>query len=849
MRPRQVSSSSLNLESLETREVPAALIADNFDTTSPYYAPAGWQQWSSNGSQYYGVHRSAPLSGPQMLTIYGTTGVSSRLWQPTAVTNDVSVSLAVRSNTPAPVLLLARGQNLNTASASYIAVSVAKGGAVTLRTATESLKTVTPSSLVALQWLRVTADFQGTQATVRIQRLDTMQYLSASGQWQTANTAAITHTIANAPGTGLVGLGRLPGDYGSAGVDDFSAAAIVPPPPVVVPPPPPPVVVPPPPVVIPPSAPTTEVRKYDHIRIAQLAYGGQQFTNVERMQFAESVDLVVANPTLLNTFEAASANTPKTIYSNVTNIYRDLLSDWLETADITGVSREAAFYHVSQATPFTGNSPSAAPVTWFWNASKISTSGAITSVRTEARGTQSTGVTFGSVGESIAFGSLEEFREINVTITKPAASGHWGVWEYASFADATGAPVNWKPLSVLSNTALGMKSSGRISFNPPSDWVTSRVGTSERLFYVRYRTTVGNASNAPIARSILGRDYVNANGATVGTIPAFDANADTNHDGYLTDAEYASRRNGADARFTYESRLFYPYYGQMRFVVNPNSDAVQEWMGDFHAAFLDEHPNADGLFLDNTSGKLPIAGTPVIESTANYTSDTADLVAAVKSAVNNRTVIVNTSGAGANAFADGVTEEAGIAFEEFLLRPTTANWATVNDIAAVVNRRLAASPTAQVILDSHPGNSSMTDTRTRMGVLSYYYLVGDPDRTYLMLFGGYSPNSSWTQRSIPATSVDVGQPQATMSVFASGLDPTNTNLEYRVYGRAYDNALVLYKPLSYKLGKGTGTLADATATTHALNGNYRVLNADGTRGPVISSITLRNGEGAVLMKA
>ena len=46
-----------------------------------------------------------------------------------------------------------------------------------------------------------------------------------------------------------------------------------------------------------------------------------------------------------------------------------------------------------------------------------------------------------------------------------------------------------------------------------------------------------------------------------------------------------------------------------------------------------------------------------------------------------------------------------------------------------------------------------------------------------------------------------------------------------------------------------GGLAGATATTHALGGNYRLLNADGSLGPIITSITLRNGEGAILIKA
>jgi hypothetical protein len=88
-----------------------------------------------------------------------------------------------------------------------------------------------------------------------------------------------------------------------------------------------------------------------------------------------------------------------------------------------------------------------------------------------------------------------------------------------------------------------------------------------------------------------------------------------------------------------------------------------------------------------------------------------------------------------------------------------------------------------------------------------------------------------------------------MRVFATGIDPLSPPLTYKVFARDYENALVLYKPLSYAAGIGEGTRNTQTATTHQLGGNYRRVNADGTLGSVISSITLRNGDGAVLIKA
>ena len=59
------------------------------------------------------------------------------------------------------------------------------------------------------------------------------------------------------------------------------------------------------------------------------------------------------------------------------------------------------------------------------------------------------------------------------------------------------------------------------------------------MYYLRFRVTTGTAAQNPVLKTVFGRDYVNANGGTTGVIPAFDYAADTNHDGYLNDAEFA----------------------------------------------------------------------------------------------------------------------------------------------------------------------------------------------------------------------------------------------------------------------------------------------------------------------
>jgi len=152
------------------------------------------------------------------------------------------------------------------------------------------------------------------------------------------------------------------------------------------------------------------------------------------------------------------------------------------------------------------------------------------------------------------------------------------------------------------------------------------------------------------------------------------------------------------------------------------------------------------------------------------------------------------------------------------------------------------------VIDSHPAGGSQTDPRTLLATLASYYLLADPNTTFLDFFGGYDTTGPWSRHWSAAAAYDVGPPAGPWSLFATGADPANPALTYRVYQRRFGNALVLYKPLSYG-NNVTGTLGDNTATTHQLDAWYRPVHADGSLGSPVHSITLRNGEGAILIRA
>ena len=831
-------------------------VNEAFDSSPTGTVPANWNTWSNNRPTAFAVGSGRVLSPAQALASDGHSNTQSRAWLGSAIAADASAGVAVYADNLIPSGVFVRGNRLVTAQPTYYELTVARGLNVQLKSVVNGsetvLGTIRSTTYVSGTWIRLTLVAEGNRLRAIVLRTDTNQWLTATGSWSNTAVAALDVTDSRIVGGGFVGIERGRAAAGAVWFDDFQirpagsvALGSTP--------------TSPPPVVTPTdigAVPRADIaHKYSHIRLAQLAYSGNPVGEFEKNLARNSLDLIVPNPQYLTTFETAAPDLTKIIYTNLSNIYGDLLIDWNSYADANRLPREQAFYHVAQATAFTGSTQSSQPVYQLWNAQRLQVDGtsAPVNLTSEARGTRLPGVSFGGVRTAIALGFPERFRELNFNIARPAAAGWSGVLEYVSATNADGSPAAWKSLALLDDGTGGLRTSGAITFDPPADWVSSKVaGGTQRLHQLRFRTLTGTDAEAPMARTILGRDYAGgvfqSNGQLAGTIPAFDSNADSNGDGYLSDAEYRNRRAGFDARFEYESRLFYPFYGQMRFVVNPSTVAIQAWNIDYHRRVLAANPLADGLFLDNSHGKLPFAGTPVRESVAAYTQEYAALVAALTRAIAPKWTVSNT--AGSIAEGDPVARASTAAFEEFVLRPNGSNWAQVRDVADLITRRLNAdSPSPYVILDTHSGSLPTNDPRSQMGSLAYYYLVADPVKTFLMFNGGQSPAAPWSRVWVPAAAVDVGRPTGTMTTWATGLDPQNSRLTYKVLRRDYSNAIALFKPLSYTLGAGTGTTADATATVHQLGGNYRRLNADGTLGAVVTSISLRGGEGAVLMRA
>jgi hypothetical protein len=183
-----------------------------------------------------------------------------------------------------------------------------------------------------------------------------------------------------------------------------------------------------------------------------------------------------------------------------------------------------------------------------------------------------------------------------------------------------------------------------------------------------------------------------------------------------------------------------------------------------------------------------------------------------------------------------------------------------NAIAAIVRETRRGSRRILGARDK-PRDGVPGSDRGKIFMLALYYLVHNENTWFLYEtvnnhgMGVTAHLSEWNWN--PAVEFDIGQPEPVPDgltdfdgrsgttehyVFAQGSDPWQPQLTYRVFARRFSNALVLAKMLP----EGSIT-TDLSITTHQLDGSYAILQADGTLGAIVTSIDLRNNEGAILI--
>lgn len=319
--------------------------------------------------------------------------------------------------------------------------------------------------------------------------------------------------------------------------------------------------------------------------------------------------------------------------------------------------------------------------------------------------------------------------------------------------------------------------------------------------------------------------------------------------------------------------------------INPSSQVFREAYQalSLHVITLEGTTNvfAEGLFLDTFEGIIDNAHwTSSLENTvelgnvgdteAVYAQARADLVSSknaldafLKQATGNTTFRLHPNSADANYIYNNYSslynEEYRSDFMdlsiEFLVT-TTTNSSRISRLQDIYD-------------DIESGREFFIRSQTNFGtateipfgfqqlILATHYLVNHENVHFMYHYGnagnyGGSPYGNLQPTHWhPNMEVNIGQPVARSAVDYWGA--TNTNrffifvqgADYTILAREYTNALVLSK---FAQTGGWANIGN-NSTVHQLDNTYYRLNANNTTGEGVTSVTLGNSEGMILMKA
>lgn len=347
------------------------------------------------------------------------------------------------------------------------------------------------------------------------------------------------------------------------------------------------------------------------------------------------------------------------------------------------------------------------------------------------------------------------------------------------------------------------------------------------------------------------------------TIKGWDPVNDTNGDG-IKDASINPKAN---AQKRSDSRVY--YYSWLSFFNSHNlgNPSYQQFMGDYCAGELTKNPAFSGLMADTAIPNIK-KGDPApnqVEYIAEYANtqdnnspdnakwdrDFVSLVTYIRTQINNKLVIPNTSGYEFMALADAGGGEHQEMYYHFKGDQSPYKWDYL--------KQQSDKGKYSLVLPSWEtyGNDN---ERERMHDLAWFY-VGQQPYTYLGFRGfGYVDVLGWAPNGedwFKALETDIGTPvdstyQTAVAESEGKKDPAGQT--YAIFTRKYSKALIVTRPkLIYdnpndQYGNNTGVIYNLPSykTATGTSNKYKALRTDGTLGPEITQVTLRMPESAIL---
>ncbi|MEW4568952.1 PKD domain-containing protein [Tautonia sp. JC769] len=195
---------------------------ENFDTG---IFPAGWRQWSNLANGLMTVSDARAFSPNHSLQSDGVSNTAATAWVDQDFGPDVRVGATMFASSLNPVMVLARGKNLDSATPSYYAAVITRGLRIELirveNGVVTSLGSVTSRDWVSQQWVRVTLEVVGDMVRAQVQRMDTGTFLNGDRGFQDHATWALSVSDDALGEAGFTGIHRDGRYAGAMHLDDF----------------------------------------------------------------------------------------------------------------------------------------------------------------------------------------------------------------------------------------------------------------------------------------------------------------------------------------------------------------------------------------------------------------------------------------------------------------------------------------------------------------------------------------------------------------------------------------------------------------------------------------------------
>ncbi|HMI57002.1 MAG TPA: hypothetical protein VK511_03055, partial [Gemmatimonadaceae bacterium] len=299
-------------------------------------------------------------------------------------------------------------------------------------------------------------------------------------------------------------------------------------------------------------------------------------------------------------------------------------------------------------------------------------------------------------------------------------------------------------------------------------------------------------------------------------------------------------------------RKVVPIWDSQRWMINPGDAGARAYQVD---RFQRITATEGGAFVDEASSDMTghTASTIEYPAASSFEAPMTATFAAIKHGMGSKTLMLNTAEYTkpfdrANVLAAGAVhmERMNNAF----FSGTSQTWQWIESLTSqgvlVDFVTIYSSQYVNTIPATYPhGNSATGAQRMKLWELASYYMVvpSTPQDLVLQLENAWS--SPYSSLWIRAQEANIGHPVSPRVLASRGTDPLGNS--YALYSRDMDKALVIMR---VNQGWGSHSYTDGTAVTIPLptTDQWVPLNADGTLGSPVTSVTLRNVEAAILLK-